>query len=274
MKKLAVLIIVIAMFVASYAFAADMSDIMPVLKSVKQGIDSTLLEIDKDIKAAAQELSTTDLKGEAARKILNGLRKFRPYVVNCAIIDANGMQVTVEPAEYKQYENIDRTELPHVIQLLKTKKPVMSNVYESAEGIHAISIGYPIFSDKGELLGLVRMLIKYELFLKPLAADKPCEVWIMQPNGLIVYDPDPEQIGKNIFSDNMFKSFEDLISFSKTVALSKSGAGSYKFYVEGFKDKTVAEKIAAWDTAGLYGTEWRVVTMEIDKKLEQPVAAK
>jgi hypothetical protein len=274
MKKLIVLIAGIAIFAAAYAFAADMSDIMPVLKSAKQAIDSTLKEIGADLKAAANALGGTDLKGDAARKILNDLRKFRPYVIDCSIIDADGMKITVEPAEYKQYEGTNRSDQPHVIALLKTKKPAMSDVYQSAEGINAISIGYPIFSDKGELLGAVRMLIRHEAFLKPLVDGKPCKIWVMQKSGLIVYDVDPDEVGKNIFSDDMFKPFQDLISFSKTVALSRNGAGSYSFYTDGLKDKTLAEKIAAWDTAGIYGTEWRVVAMEIDNPVEQPAVAK
>ncbi|MDP3730361.1 MAG: hypothetical protein Q8R14_02420 [Candidatus Omnitrophota bacterium] len=47
----------------------------------------------------------------------------------------------------------------------------------------------------------------------------------------------------------------------------------YSFYVDGIKDTRLAEKIAAWDTAGLYGTEWRVIAMEISRPLEQPAAA-
>jgi hypothetical protein len=156
--------------------------------------------------------------------------------------------------------------------LLKNKKPIMSGVYHSAGDIHAVTIGYPIFSDKGEFSGAVRMLIRHDLFLKPLLEDKPCKIWVMQKDGLVVYDVDPEEIGKNIFSDPIFSPFEDLISFSKTVVSSKSGAGSYSFYINGLKDKRLAEKTAVWDTAGLYGTEWRVVAMEIDRLLERPAA--
>lgn len=273
MKKLCILFAGIAMFVAVNAFASDIDIIIPVLNIAKKTVDSTLSEIDKDLKSAARELSSVDLKGEEARKILNGLCKYRPYIIDCSIIDTNGIKITVEPAEYEQYEGVNRSILPSVIALLKTKKPVMSDVYHSAEGINAISIGYPIFSDKGEFLGAVRMLIRHEMFLKPLMEDKPCKIWVMQKNGLIVYDADPEEIGKNIFSDGMFNPFQDLVSFSKTVALSKDGAGSYNFYADGLKDKTLVQKIAAWDTTGLYGTEWRVVAMEIERTLEQPAAA-
>ncbi|MDD5432824.1 MAG: cache domain-containing protein [Candidatus Omnitrophica bacterium] len=275
MKKLVVLVLGIMVFTASNVFAAaDIGNIMPVLENVKQSINSTFVEIDQDLSAAAKDLSATDLKGDAARKILNNLRKFRPYVVDCSIVDVNGIKITVEPAEYKKYEGTDRSDLPSVISLLKAKKPEMSDVYHASEGMHAINIGYPIFSEKnGELLGAVRMLIRYEDFLKPLVEDQPCKIWVMQKNGLLVYDADPEEIGKNIFSDSMFKPFEDLVEFSKTVALKKDGAGSYDFYADGLKDKALVQKIAAWDTVSLYGTEWRVVAMEIGRTLAQPKAS-
>ncbi len=273
MKKLIILLVGIAIFSTASAFAADIGDITPSLKAAKQAIDKTLAEIDTDIQAAAKALSGIDLKGEVARKILNDLRKYRPYVIDCSIINADGVKITVEPAEYKQYEGTNRSDLAHVMSLLKNKKPVLSNVYESAEAIHAVTVGYPIFSDKGEFLGAVRMLIRHENFLKPLVEDEPCKIWVIQKNGLIVYDADPDEIGKNMFSDPMFSPFEDLISFSKTVVASRNGAGSYSFYVDAPKDKTLAEKIAVWDTSGLYGTEWRVVAMEVDKSLEQPAAA-
>lgn len=270
MKRLIIFVMAAVIFTGANAFAAEINDLVPILRQVKKNINSTLSDIDKDLKAAAKGLSNVDMKGDDARKILNGLRKFRPYVIDCAIMNADGLKITVEPEEYRKYEDTDRSSLPYVIELLKTKKPVLSSVYASAEGVNAVSVGYPIFSDKGELLGAVKMLIRHELFLKPLAEGKPCKIWIMQPNGLIIYDEDPEQVGKNIFTDPIFNSFADLISFSKTVALSTSGAGTYDFYANGLENKTLVKKVAVWDTAGLYGTEWRVVAMEI----QGPVAAK
>lgn len=263
MKKLVMLCVGIAACFTVHAFAAEMSDIMPVLKNAKQAINSTLSEIDTDLKAAAKELSGMDLKGEVARKTLNNLRKFRPYVIDCSIVDADGVKIAVEPAEYKQLEGTDRSDLPYVIRILKTKKPAMSDVYHSSEGIHAIGIGYPIISNRGDIMGAVRMLIRYEVFLKPLVENKPCKIWVMQTNGLIVYDDNPDEIGRDIFTDPFYAPFGDLVSFSKTVALSKNGAGSYNFYAAAPNDKTLVQKIAAWDTAGLYGTEWRVIAMEI-----------
>lgn len=257
-----------AIFFTVNVFAAEITDLMPVLKQVKKDIGSTLSDIDKDLKAAAKDLSGVDLKGDEARKILNGLRKFRPYAVASIITNADGVNVAIEPEQYRKYEDSESKNMAHIIQLLRGKKPSMSDVYTTTEDIDAVSIGYPIFSDKGDLLGAVRMLVKHEVFLKPMADGKACKVWIMQPNGLIIYDPDTEEIGKNIFTDPVYKPFQDLISFSKTVALSFNGAGSYDFYIGGLEDKTVGKKVAVWDTVGLYGTEWRVIAMEVQEPVE------
>ena len=77
MKKVIMLMAVIAAIVTADAFAANMSEIMPVLKKAKQDINATLSEIDTDLQAAAKSLSGVDLKGDEARKILANLRKFR-----------------------------------------------------------------------------------------------------------------------------------------------------------------------------------------------------
>lgn len=274
MKKLVILVTAVAVLAAAGVFAAEITDLMPVLKQVKKGINATLLELDKDLKAAAKNLSALDLKGDDARKILNGLRKFRPYIVAGIITNADGVNITIEPEEYRKYEESESKNMEHIISLLRGKKPSLSDVYTTTEDIDAVSMGYPIFSDKGELLGAVRILLRHEVFLKPLADNKPCKVWIMQPNGLIIYDPDTEEIGKNIFTDPIYKPFEDLRSFSKTVALSNNGAGSYDFYAGGLVDKKLVKKVAVWDTVGLYGTEWRVVAMEIQEPVEMPAGEK
>lgn len=272
MKKTVVLLTIAALFLAPAAFAAEITDLMPELKQAKRDISATLSEIGRDLKAAALQLSGMDLKSDAARAVLNGLRKFRPYVVDCSIVDPDGVKIVVEPQDYKSLESMDRSSLPSVIKLLKEKKPVLSDVYHSSEGVSAVSVGYLILSTTGEVLGAVRMLIRHEQFLKPMTENRPFSIWIMQSNGLIIYDPDPEEIGLNIFTDPMYEPFKDLVSFAKTVALNTSGAGSYKFYAKGAKDKTVVDKIAVWDTVGLYDNQWRVIVMEVEPETDPQVA--
>lgn len=273
MRKAFVLAIGIFALIVSDAFCMDIEVMMPVLEKAKEGISVTLNSIDAGLSTVTKDLSGVDFNSDKARQILKGLCKDRDYLIDCSIIDKSGKMIVVEPQEYKRYEGSDLSRQDQVIAVRQSKKPVFSDVFRSVEGIESVVFEYPIFSNKNDFLGSVSMLVRQEALaadvVMSLVADKQCKIWIMQKNGLIVYDPDPDQIGRNIFSNEMFKPFKDLVDFSRTVAMEKEGAGSYDFYAKGLEDKTVVKKYVAWDTVSLYGTDWRIVVMEADK----PVAS-
>ncbi|MGA2775394.1 MAG: cache domain-containing protein [Candidatus Omnitrophota bacterium] len=274
MKRMTILVIGMVTLITANVFCMDINTMMSVLEKAKEGIHVTFANIDKDLSVAAKKLSNIDLKGKDARKILSELCKDRNYLVDCAIIDTTGKMVIVEPAEYGKYEGSDISKQAHIITLLQNKKPIFSDVFRSVEGIEVIDFDYPIFSDKGEFLGSVSMLVKQGALsgdiIMPLVKDMPCKAWVMQKDGLIIYDPDPNQIGRNIFIDTFFRPFKDLVSFSRTVAMAKNGAGSYDFYARGLEDKTLVKKYAVWDTVSLYGMQWRIIVMEVNRQL--PIA--
>jgi len=269
MKKMFILAVGIAALAVTNAFGMDIKAMMTALEKTRQGIAETFTSIDSEISAAAQKLSAVDLKGDEARKILTELCKDKPYLIDCAIVDALGKMIMVEPEEYRGHEGSDISKQAHIVTILKDKKPIFSDVFHSVEGIEAIDFEYPIFSGKNEYLGSVSMLVRQEALtasiVMPLVEGKPCKIWIMQKDGLIIYDPDPDQVGRNIFSDELFRPFQELISFSRTVSMEKEGTGSYDFYTKGLRDQTVVKKYAAWNTVSLYGTEWRIIVMEIEK---------
>jgi len=271
MKKTIILAIGMAVLIVTNVFCMDIDAMMLILEKAKENIAATFTSIDKDLSIASGKLSNVDLKGEDARKILSQLCKDRDYLVDCAIIDTNGKMIVVEPMEYGKYEGSDISNQAHIIALLRNKKPILSDVFHSVEGIKVIDFEYPIFSVKGEFLGSVSMLVKQETLsgdiIMPLVNDMLCKAWIMQKDGLIIYDLDPDQTGKNIFADIFFQPFKDLVSFSRTVAMTKDGAGSYDFYAKGLEDKTIVKKFAVWDTVSLYGTQWRIIVMEVNKQV-------
>lgn len=273
MKKIVALTVSMAVFFLAGVYDAQAGamaeDMKPVLEHAKARLNEWFKILDNDLANAARRLSTMDLKGSDARKILKELMIGRSSIINCAIVDDSGKMVTVQPPEYRSYEGKDISKEPHIITLLETKMPVMSNSFISIENVHSIAFEYPIFSDSGQFRGAVSIIIKYAVYFDYLLAkmvrDLPCKIWVMQPDGLILYDQDPTQISRNIFTDDMFRPFQGLIDFSKGVASEKNGAGSYDFYTKGLEDKTVVKKDAIWDTVGIYGNEWRVVAMEIEK---------
>jgi len=268
-RRIIPMVVVMTALIASNAFCMNIDVMMSALEKARGSITTVLFSINKDLSVAARRLSKVDVKGEDARRILSGLCKGRDYVVDCAVIDPAGKMIVVEPEEFKKYEGTDVSKQAHIIKFLGDKRPVFSEVFLSVEGIEVVDFIYPVFSDKGEFLGGVSMLVRQQALtgdiIAPLVKGIPCKAWVMQKDGLIVYDPDPNQIGRNIFTDKLFQPFEDLVSFSETVSKARDGAGSYDFYAKGLQDKTIVKKYATWDTVSLYGNQWRIIVMEVDR---------
>jgi branched-chain amino acid transport system substrate-binding protein len=86
---------------------------------------------------------------------------------------------------------------------------------------------------------------------------KDYEVWIMQTDGMIIYDLDKEEIGKILFSDPIYKDYGSLLKLGKKIAAAPEGEGSYIFLSPGLKEKVIKDVI--WKTVKLHDREWRVV---------------
>ena len=86
-------------------------------------------------------------------------------------------------------------------------------------------------------------------------------MWVMQSNGTLIYDPDPDQQSKNLLTDTIYKDYPEVQEFARQIAEQPSGYGNYQYYDKDVADydKQLVTKEAYWMTVGIYGTEWRLV---------------
>jgi len=269
MKVLVVLVMTAGMAFMGNASYGDVTtkDFLPVLEKVKAEVSSTLADIDQDLTQAAKTLATIDRTGDAARDILRGICKGRPYVYDCAVIDRNGKLSVVEPASAREYEGRDISFERQVKDAFATKRPLLSKAFRCLDGSYRVDFEYPIVNDKGGLLGSVSLLVDHAALLREIVASsvtgQSYKVWAMETDGMVLYDQDRNQINKNVFSDPLFAPFKDLLSFCRKVAEQPSGEGQYEFYRKGLEDETIVKKDAVWDTVDFRGTQWRIVALEV-----------
>ena len=236
-------------------------DTKSVIEKIKAELTDLLAEIDFKMASAAVELSGKEPAGEEARAVLRNLCRENKYAVDCGILNAAGIMVAIEPEEYRKFEGSDVSKQDSVIRLRETKNPVFSNVFPVVEGFDAVVLGYPVFSAEGELLGSLSMLVEPRALLSdiilPAIQGTGIEVWVMEKGGLVIYDRDKEEIGRNVFTDSLYKPFTDFIDFARKVAENEEGTGSYEFLAEGLKMPVL--KNAAWNTVSINGIDWRIV---------------
>jgi hypothetical protein len=224
--------------------------------------------LDENVSLASESLAVTGLVGPETREVLNAVCQENPSVITCSAVDLDGIMVTVEPEAYRWAEGSNISDQKHVIEIHEAHQPVLSTTFPAVEGFNAVVLEWPIFSPGGEMIGSVNALFRPDLLLNSTAErwrqeveDQNLSAWAMATDGLILYDPDPEEVGRNLFSDPLYEPYVQLLALGERIASEKSGNGAYEFLGPGLVDPVV--KSTSWTTVGLHGTEWRLVVAHV-----------
>jgi hypothetical protein len=195
------------------------------------------------------------------RKLLADIFEANTNVVDAAFIDAKGVMRYIAPREYRNLENVDVSSQEHVAAMHKNPMPVLSGGFMAVENFLAVTVAHPVFDQDKRFAGAVSILLRPDLLIDRLLEQTKIpthyELWIMQPDGLIVYDQDKAEIGRMLFSDPVYAGYGNLLELGKRIATSPVGEGSYVFLAPALKDEVI--KNAVWQTIRLHDREWRVV---------------
>ncbi len=235
-------------------------ELQTLLSGVKSEIDTALKKLNGDLKKYAQELADKDLKSDAARNMLKKLYKDNPYIIDCETVNNQGIMVAIEPSKHRSSEGVDISKQAHMIKLYKTHRPVMSASFPSVEGPQAVVIHHPVFSLNGRFKGSVSALFAPEYLLSgiigPVSSNLPVDIFLMQTDGLIIYDVDETQIGLNVITDPLYQPFPELTSLVRNMAVASKGSGVYSFYLKG--GNVPVTKNVYWQSVDLYDVAWRL----------------
>lgn len=261
------------LFVTLFVHVAFLSPILakandlPILNEVHQKINEEFQRLDAAMKDAAHKLSISGLTGDGARSSLAGLCGNFTFAIDCTAVDPKGKMVTLEPSAYRHLEGTDISAQEQIKRVIKNRKPVLSSVFKAVEGFDAVDVEYPVFNPQGKYIGSVSLFFKPETFfaqiLPALTKSFPVDIWVMDKGGRILYDTDISEIGLNLFTSPSFQPCVELQKLGRRIVAKKEGNGSYQYKVHG--ENASAQKNAYWKSVDLYGTEWRVVGVHIEK---------
>ena len=250
------------------------ADMLFMLLQIQADVQGRLNDFDADLANAAQNLSITGLEGSDAREVLRKLLETNSNLGSSITFSKEGKIITAEGKGNESAEGADISSQEHIARLLQTKTPVFSKQFLLVEGYNGTSLAYPVFSPQGEFLGGVSAIIEPDKLLNAVVAPQlhfdvstrsnitDYSFWLMHLDGLIAYDRDESQIGKNLFEDPLYSPYPSLLELGEKIIAARSGHGYYDFQVtEG--DKEVVTKESYWTTAGLHGREWRLVVTKM-----------
>jgi hypothetical protein len=237
------------------------------LDNVTDAIQRELNTVDRDLAAAADSIMLTGLDSPPTREVLNQLIAKYACTVDAATVDPNGILVAIEPSAYQDSQGADISDQQQVVRLHATLQPVLSLLFMAVEGIPGMDLEWPLFNGYGLLTGSVSLFFNPTDLLAPIVAPEVAgsrfACWLMQTNGIILYDADPGEIGRVLFTDPLYASYTELLALGQQMVEHPSGSGSYTFLAN--EATTPVTKLAWWQTVGLHGTEWRVVLIREER---------
>lgn len=224
-------------------------------------LQKRLDHIDGSLAALIKKSNVDVKKEQTIRKLLHAVLDENPDVVEASFVTTKGILRYIEPRDYKNFEDTDISTQEHVKSMTKNHSPLLSSGFMAVEHFLAVVISRPLYDEKDRFAGAVNLLIRPELLIDPMLKKthipKDYELWIMQPDGMIVYDQDRVEIGKMLFDDPLYAGYGNLLELGKKIAAAPTGQGSYIYLAPGSKEKVI--KDAIWQTVSLHGREWRVV---------------
>lgn len=224
-------------------------------------LQSRLNQIDAALAKSIEKSRAHIRQAGEIRKLLAALYEKNPDVIDASYVDDNGILRQIEPGEYKNLENADISQRENVQTMLKTHDPVFSSGFRAIEGFLAVDLARPVYDAKNNFLGSVSAFLRPELLIDPLlkrsVVPADYELWIMQPDGMIIFDQDREEIGRMLFSDPLYAGYTSLLDLGRKIAAEPAGKGGYIFLAPGSQKKVI--KNVVWQTVSLHDREWRVV---------------
>ncbi|PKD39356.1 hypothetical protein CWO84_16735 [Methylomonas sp. Kb3] len=230
---------------------------------IADSILGNLNEMRMGMQQTAESLhSNADLA--ASSGLLESLLQRYPRGESFATTRAPGTIVAVAPGKYRQALGADTSQLEHNRMTLERGVPILSRIYQAPEGFPAVTMVVPIKQGK-TIPGFISMRIKPVDFLGGLLAEdtqtQKRTVWVVQDDGLLLYDSDPQEIGLNLFREERFNQIPELRQLAAEIADQDAGVGYYQSQSAGQSEPS--RQIAAW--VSLRPAEnrgWKVVVLE------------
>ncbi|WNB75578.1 protein kinase domain-containing protein [Methylomonas koyamae] len=208
---------------------------------------------------AARFKSASELAG--SKPLLDSLLSRLPHLTSVAATRAPGTIVAVAPAQYRQAIGSDTSQLEHNRLTLQTAAPALSRVYPAPEGYQAITLVVPVkigTAVAGFISGRFKAAELLGALLAPELQTANRTIWVIQDDGLILFDTDSDEIGLNLFREERYAELPELRDLARHISAQDAGVGYYQ-NPAAYSGRRIASWVSLHPIAN---REWKVVVLE------------
>ena len=240
---------------------------MILARQAKTGIENFFTNTLHFLNKIAELTDVIDLTDNGRQEIDLAL-KFNPDEITAITrVDETGKVVYTAPFS-QELIGKDISYQEHIQEIMKHKKPVVSDVFTAVQGYRAVALHVPIVK-QGEFKGTIGVLINFfalsQRFLEVIQIDKTGYAWMTSEKGIELFCPVPGHTGRSVFEN--CKDFPTIISMANGMVKGNRGVTTYEFDRIREKEIETVKKHAVYLPIRLADTFWSIVVATSEEEL-------
>lgn len=160
----------------------------------------------------------------------------------------------------------DISDQKHVRELLRERKPVISDVFRAVEGFDSIALHVPVFRG-AEFKGSIGLLIDFESlakrYLDVVKIGGTGYAWVVSRDGALLYSPVPGTTGRSVFE--IIKDFPSLNAMVSDMLKGREGTATYTFDRIGSRIVGQTTKYAVYVPVRIGNTFWSIAVASAEE---------
>ena len=227
------------------------------LVNVSAHLQQELVLIDQATSEAATALQGRNLNDSDTEVVLRAVTNISSNIVSVLTTDVNGAILAVQPSSFSNIIGMDISYQDTMKMALEQGRSAISPLDWVVQGYYAVYMVYPVFDDEGKINGTITPMFRPDWMIGNITGGQGNDglnIMALQEDGVVLYDVDDGQIGRDTFTDPLYENFTEIKAIAHRMVNESSGVGSYSFISSG--DEVRREVI--WTTVGLLGVQWTV----------------
>ncbi|WP_164977441.1 ATP-binding protein [Ancylomarina salipaludis] len=209
-------------------------------ETASQGITYFFDDYQSELEFLAKFKEIIDFSDESKALMANYYETHKSIVTAITRIDKSGVIQYTYPYNQSAIGR-DISYQNHIQQILVNQKPVLSDVFMSAQGFLAIALHVPVFKNKS-FVGSLAVLIPIDelgkLYLGKIKNRKNGHAWLLSENGVEIYCPVSGHTGKSILEITEHEA--STLEMLEKIKNNKTGTGKIT-HKEGYEEVKTKE---------------------------------
>lgn len=182
-------------------------------------------------------------------------------------VDENGRIIHTIPYNEKAI-GADISYQPHAKAIMRTRRPIVSEVFEAVQGYKAVAYHVPVF-DGRKFRGSMAVLIPFTAiaknYLDNIRIGEEGYAWVIARDGVELYCPVPGHTGQTIFAT--YERFPTVLAMAREMMKGLTGTTVYQYDKVRQKSVETIVKHAAYCPIRLGNTHWSIVVATPEKEI-------